>query len=102
MRPDGTLRFGDFCACILNLLAAFSKSTREHSSNGTIFKLYIIYSSYQTLTISSNLFSEAFSRRDKVGNGTIRLDASQVCAHVFNALVPSSVFFQWVTAVIGC
>ena len=25
MRADATLRFGDFCACILNLLAAFSE-----------------------------------------------------------------------------
>jgi len=39
MRRDGTMRFGDFVACILHLIAAFNTFTRKDAQKAGVIKL---------------------------------------------------------------
>ena len=63
MRKDGTLRFGDFVAIILNLTVAF----------GTQYIFYFVRS-----IIISVLFKAMFERKDSTRNGVVKINMSEV------------------------
>ena len=63
IRKDGTLRFGDFVAIILNLSIAFGKISGLLCISRNLFILF---------------FSDAFEKRDTMQQGAIRVNRAEV------------------------
>ena len=79
MRKDGTLRFGDFVAIILNLTVAFCT--------------YLHYLNLKYFLISLSI-SALFERKDSTRNGVVKINMSEVIKLSLFSLISKTLHFS--------